>query len=39
LPACELGAIERGPVFLDGFELGDLRRWSANRDSSAGSAR
>jgi hypothetical protein len=27
-PACDLGAVERGPVFLDGFESGDARRWS-----------
>jgi hypothetical protein len=28
LPACELGAVERSPVFRDGFETGDARRWS-----------
>ena len=28
LPECELGAVERGPLFLDGFETGDSRRWS-----------
>ncbi len=27
-PACDLGAVERGPVFLDGFESGDLSAWS-----------
>jgi hypothetical protein len=25
---CELGAVERGPVFVDGFESGDASRWS-----------
>ena len=28
-PACDLGAVERGPIFLDGFESGDPGRWSA----------
>lgn len=27
--ACDLGAVERGSVFLDGFETSDVRRWSA----------
>jgi hypothetical protein len=27
--ACDLGAVERGPVFLDSFESADARRWSA----------
>jgi hypothetical protein len=27
-PECDLGAVERGPLFLDGFEGGNLRRWS-----------
>lgn len=27
-PACDLGAVERGTIFRDGFESGDLRRWS-----------
>ncbi len=27
-PECELGAVERGPIFLDGFETADPRRWS-----------
>ena len=27
-PACDLGAVERGPVFLDGFESGGADRWS-----------
>jgi hypothetical protein len=27
-PACDLGAVERGPIFLDGFESGDTGRWS-----------
>jgi hypothetical protein len=27
--ACDLGAVERGSVFLDGFETANLRRWSA----------
>jgi hypothetical protein len=25
---CELGAVERGPIFLDGFETGDTRFWA-----------
>jgi hypothetical protein len=25
---CDLGAVERGPLFLDGFESGDARRWA-----------
>jgi hypothetical protein len=29
-PECELGAVERGPIFLDGFESADVRRWSAS---------
>lgn len=29
-PACELGAVERGPLFLDGFERGDARNWSSS---------
>lgn len=29
-PACELGAVERGPVFQDGFETADTRRWSGS---------
>jgi len=28
VPECELGAVEHGPLFLDGFESGDARRWS-----------
>lgn len=28
-PQCDLGAVERGPIFLDGFSAGDLRNWSA----------
>lgn len=31
VPKCDLGAIERGPVFLDGFERGDVRSWSSVR--------
>jgi hypothetical protein len=27
-PECELGAVERGPIFLDGFDTADPRRWS-----------
>jgi hypothetical protein len=27
-PECEVGAIERGPVFLDGFEVGSTINWS-----------
>jgi hypothetical protein len=27
---CELGAVERSPLFLDGFESGDVRRWTAS---------
>lgn len=34
-PACDLGAVERGPVFLDGFESGSTARWSATQASSA----
>jgi hypothetical protein len=34
-PACDLGAVERGPVFLDGFESGSTARWSAAQASSA----
>jgi hypothetical protein len=26
-PACDLGAVERGTIFLDGFESGDTGRW------------
>jgi hypothetical protein len=27
--ACDLGAVERGPLFLDGFAAGDTGAWSA----------
>lgn len=27
-PECDLGAVERGPIFLDGFESSDTRRWT-----------
>ncbi|HSM14049.1 MAG TPA: choice-of-anchor Q domain-containing protein [Thermoanaerobaculia bacterium] len=30
-PECELGAVERGPLFLDGFEAGSTARWSASQ--------
>jgi hypothetical protein len=29
VPECELGAVERGPVFLDGFESANELRWSS----------
>jgi hypothetical protein len=29
-PECELGAVERGPLFLDGFESGNASLWSSN---------
>jgi hypothetical protein len=28
VPECEIGAVERGPVFLDGFDSGEPDRWS-----------
>jgi hypothetical protein len=28
VPECDLGAVERGPLFLDGFETAGVGRWS-----------
>jgi hypothetical protein len=30
-PECDLGAVERGPILLDGFESGDARHWSGTQ--------
>ncbi|MBZ0101376.1 MAG: hypothetical protein K8I65_04335 [Thermoanaerobaculia bacterium] len=30
-PECDLGAVERGPIFLDGFESGSAARWSSHQ--------
>jgi hypothetical protein len=29
--ACDLGAVERGPIFVDGFESGSIGRWSGGQ--------